>query len=99
RLLMGAGGHPKFDRNVFALDIAGLAQTLAERAHTICIRNWCPAAEEPDHRHPRLLRARRDRPRRRAAEQRYERAALHSITSSARPSSGSGTVSQALWRS
>src|SRR5262245_619833 len=32
----------------------------------------------------RLLRARRKRPRRRAAEQRDERAALHSITSSAR---------------
>jgi len=30
-----------------------------------------------------LLRARRERPRRRAAEQRDERAALHSITSSA----------------
>src|SRR5262249_6803473 len=41
-----------------------------------------------------LLRARRERPRgRRAAEQRYELAPLHSITSSARPSSGSGTVS------
>src|SRR5262249_51736717 len=32
----------------------------------------------------RLLRARRERPRRRAAEQRDELAALHSITSSAR---------------
>jgi hypothetical protein len=50
-------------------------------------------AEEPDHRHRRLLRPRRERPgRRRAAEQRDELAALHSITSSARPSSGSGTV-------
>src|SRR5215831_7523428 len=37
-----------------------------------------------DHWHSRLLRARRERPRRRrAAEQRYELAALHSITSSA----------------
>src|SRR5262245_52116248 len=40
-----------------------------------------------------LLRARRERPRdRRAAEQRYEVAALHSITSSARPSSDNGIV-------
>jgi hypothetical protein len=31
-----------------------------------------------------LLRARRDRPRRRAAEERYEVAPIHSITSSAR---------------
>src|SRR5262249_19111184 len=42
--------------------------------------------EEPDHRHRRLLRARRERPRRRAGEQRDELAALntHSITSSVR---------------
>src|SRR5262249_52860118 len=39
-----------------------------------------------------LLRPRRERPRRRAAEKRYERAALHhSITSSARASSVGGT--------
>jgi len=51
-----------------------------------------------DDRHRRLLRARRERPRHcRAAEQRDELAPLqlcgHSITSSARPSNGSGTVS------
>src|SRR5262245_3520057 len=44
------------------------------------------SAEEPDHRHPRLLRAHRERPRNRAAEQRDELAPLHlpahSITSS-----------------
>src|SRR6516162_1204422 len=41
----------------------------------------------------RLLRSCRERPRGcRAAEQRDELAARHSITSSARPSSGSGTV-------
>src|SRR5215470_12541142 len=38
------------------------------------------------------LRPRRERPRRRAAEQRDELAPLHSITSSARASSVSGTV-------
>src|SRR5262245_45671383 len=43
----------------------------------------CPAGNH--HRHRRLLRARRERPcGGRAAEQRYELAALHSITSSAR---------------
>jgi hypothetical protein len=36
---------------------------------------------------PRLLRARRERPRSRAAEQRDEVASLHSITSSASASS------------
>src|SRR5262249_38892620 len=39
-----------------------------------------------------LLRMRRERPRSRAAEQRDELATLHSITSSARASSVSGTV-------
>src|SRR3974390_1884878 len=38
-----------------------------------------------------LLRARDKRPRRRAAEQRDERAALHSMTSSARASTDAGT--------
>src|SRR5262249_39715319 len=46
---------------------------------------------EAPHR-PRLLRARRERPRRRrAAEERYELATDHSITSSARASSIGGT--------
>jgi hypothetical protein len=41
--------------------------------------------EKSDHRHPRLLRVRRERQRHRcAAEQRYELAASHSTTSSAR---------------
>src|SRR5262249_92313 len=38
-----------------------------------------------------LLRPRRERPRRRAADERDERAAVHSITSSARASSAGGT--------
>src|SRR2546430_1718070 len=47
-----------------------------------------------DHRHRRLLRARPERPRRRrAAEQRDECTAPHSITSSARASRLSGTSS------
>ena len=51
---------------------------------------WC---EKPDHRHRRLLRARRQRPRRRrAAEQRDEFAPLHSITSSASESTIGGIV-------
>ena len=49
--------------------------------------------EHADAPHPlALLRARRERPRRRAAEERDELAALHSITSSARASSEGGTV-------
>src|SRR5262249_12790319 len=56
----------------------------------IVLVKWCQNADSA---HPlRLLRARRERPRRCAAQQRDERAALHSITSSAATSSLSGTV-------
>src|SRR5262249_1456270 len=49
-------------------------------------------ADKPETQHLRMLRARRERPRRRrTAEQRYELAAVHSNTSSARASNGSGT--------
>src|SRR5262245_64075086 len=48
---------------------------------------------DPPHLVSRLLRARRERPRRRAADQRDELATPnHSITSSARPSRGSGML-------
>src|SRR5262245_27572641 len=69
------------------------AQALAERDQELCIRIRRPDAEESDYRHRRLLRSCRERPRRRAAEQRAERAALDSITSSARASRLSGKVS------
>jgi hypothetical protein len=52
------------------------------RRETRCIReasfNHFVRGKEPDHRHRRLLRARRERPRdRRAADKRDELAALH----------------------
>src|SRR5262249_50572145 len=73
-------------------NVAGFAQTLAERAQTACPQFRPPNAEKPDHRYRRLLRARRNRPCRRcAAEQRDELAPLHSITSSARARSDGGT--------
>src|SRR5207247_10902662 len=50
-------------------------------------------AQHPNAPHPlTLLRARPERPRRRAAEQRDERAPLHSITSSAMASSPGGKL-------
>ena len=81
-----------YDRQVLALDIAGLLQALAKCAQTVRDRVRRCGVEEPDHRHRRLLRARRERPRsRRAAEKRDELAPLHhSITSSARSRNGSG---------
>src|SRR5262249_17724018 len=64
-------------------------KTAALRASSKCLQQMRgilrgPSAEKPDHRYRRLLRARRKRPRRRAAEKRDERAPPHSITSSAR---------------
>ena len=74
-----------FDRYVVPLNIAGFLQALEKRNDEvlIVIINGF-RAEEPYHRH-RLLRPRRERPRRRAPEPRYELSAFdHSITSSAR---------------
>src|SRR5262249_9340488 len=62
-----------FDSHVLALDIAGFAQATTERAQTAREHVRRFTAEVSDHRHRRLLRARRERPYgRRTAEQRYE---------------------------
>jgi hypothetical protein len=68
-------GPAVFDRHVLALDIAGFLQALAKSTQRLdeCIMRL--AVEEPDHRHRRLLRPCRERPRRRAAEKRDELAA------------------------
>src|SRR5262249_49086074 len=73
------------NRDVLALDEACFLEALAERSHAL-VRNRS-TAEKPDDRHRRLLRVRRERPHRHAAEQCDELAAFHSITSSARASS------------
>src|SRR5262249_10715371 len=75
---------PPFDGYIASFDIAQVVQALAERCQAIRCR-WSSRAQPSDYRFRRLLTARCERPRDcRAAEQRYERAALHSITSSAR---------------
>src|SRR5262245_10249621 len=71
-----AFGPRTFDCDVSALDVAGLLQTIAERGHMKCIAAGRRAVKEPDHWHRRLLRPRRQRPRR-AAEKRYELAASY----------------------
>jgi hypothetical protein len=53
--------------------------------------------EKADHRHRQLLRARREWPDRRTAEQRDELAPPHSITSSARASSMEGSSSPSFF--
>src|SRR5262249_46314537 len=76
------------DRHVLAFDVAGFVKTFAEGGHKMRDDIGRPDVDEPDH---WLPSARRERPRRRrAAEQREELAALHSITSSASASNLSG---------
>src|SRR5262245_60809369 len=71
-------------RHVLALYVAGFGEAFTERA---CMARGAierPTADKADHRHRRLLRARRERPRGcRAAKKRDELAPSHSITSSA----------------
>jgi hypothetical protein len=53
-----------FDRDVIALDIAGVLEALPKCAQKVLDRAWRSGFEEPDHRlrHRLLLRARRKRP-------------------------------------
>src|SRR5262245_18609821 len=67
---------PQFDGYIASFDIAQVVQALAKRCQAIRCR-WSSRAQPSDNRHRRLLRARRERPRRRAAEQRDEVATLH----------------------
>src|SRR5262249_855202 len=90
---VGATCRPAIlDRNGSILDPAEVVQSRCKSC-----RPWPPGrrvgAHKTDRRQlARLLRARRERPRGHAAEQRDERAAVHhSITSSARPRSIGGT--------
>src|SRR5262249_62174046 len=80
------------DRHVLALNMAGLAETLAEGACTVRPRLRRRRIENSDHWHRRLLRPRRQRPGRRSTHDGDELAAPHSITSSARAMSAGGTV-------
>src|SRR5262249_859521 len=81
-----------FNRHVLALDVTGVCKAPPKRGYKRGPLGSGGGVNEPDHRHRRLLRARCERPRRRAAEQRDELATLHSITSSARASSDGGMV-------
>src|SRR5262245_63506283 len=81
-----------FDHHIAAFDEAGFAQATAKCVHELPEGTLLRTIEEPDHWHRWLLRPRRKRAgHRRAAERQAERAALHSITSSARASSVGGT--------
>ena len=107
----GQGGQPiiatlrpaVFDRHVLSLDIAGFAQSLAERGHIRCRRAGRPAAEEADHRHRLLLRAEGRRPygrrRRRSAKKGAELAPPHpSLRGSDRPWCSASNIGRRSWR-
>src|ERR1700759_792971 len=85
------------DRKVGTLNIARFFQALVDGSFIRPIRCARRCAKESDRRLGRLG-PRDERPtRRRAADKRDEIASLHSITSSARPESGSGiTIPSAL---
>src|SRR5262249_35990187 len=80
-----------FDRHILAFDKTSLSQSLAKRQQTGGVQIGRIAAKKPDHRQRRLLRARRERPRGRAADEGDERAAFPSTTSPARAMSVAGT--------
>ena len=82
-----------FDRHILSLDIAGFAQSLAERGHKRCSRAGRSRCEVADYRHRLLLRAHGARCCYRAAHQEHQLAAFHhSMTSSARARIDGGTV-------
>ncbi len=86
-------GVAVFNRDVLAFVEPRRCEALTEARDHGRGRRKRRTAQKPDYRHSRLLRPRRQRPRsRRAAKQRDEFATLHSMTSSARASTVSGTV-------
>src|SRR5262249_33779808 len=85
----------ELDENVLAFDITQFSESRPHGTEAGCGGSSGAERQVADTRYfgRLLLRACRERPRRRsAAEQRDELAALHSITSSARPDKGRGTV-------
>src|SRR5262249_37389301 len=81
------------DSDRAALGPAEFAQALHERSGPLALGSRRVEAQKPDGRQLRLLRARRERPRGRAANEGDELAALHSITSSVRASNVGGISS------
>src|SRR5262249_45868436 len=87
--LGGVGGEPiivalrpaVFNGEIGTLGIPRLGETLAHRGDAPRVRACRLAAQIPDQRHHRLLPTRRERPRRRAAQQRNEGPAFYSAHS------------------
>src|SRR5579862_3611019 len=87
-----------FDSHIVAFDETNRVETTAECSYKRRVFLKRSRIDEPDHWRGLLLRTRSEGPRdRRAAKKRNEFAAFHSITSSARPSSGSGMVKPSVF--
>ena len=56
-----ASRPPVFDRDILALDVAGLAQAIAEHRREISVNIRVARMEKSNYGHRRLLRARRER--------------------------------------
>src|SRR5262249_11376834 len=71
-------GPSIFDSHILALDITQFAEALSQGRRKMRARLWRTTVQKPDHRHHRLLRPRRERPRGCcAANQRDELSPLH----------------------
>src|SRR6516162_1964173 len=64
QLIVSARQPVVLDRHVLTFGVASFGQTFAERGHITHDGFWCCGVDNPDHRHSRLLPARRERPRR-----------------------------------
>jgi hypothetical protein len=68
---------PIFDRDVLALNKSDLIQAALERGNEMRETGSSLGVQKPDDGHRRLLRLRRNRPNRRAADKRDELAPVH----------------------
>jgi hypothetical protein len=66
----------EFERDVLPFLVTGLREAFANCGHLLGPLGGGAGVEEAHHRHRRLLCARRERPCRRAAKQRYELASI-----------------------
>src|SRR5262249_50796937 len=83
RTTHGRSSHLNSDPHVAAINITALAQPFEKGRQRPPIARSKIGVKKSDHRHRRLLRSRRERPRSRcAAKNRYEVAAVHSIGAS-----------------
>src|SRR5215813_6039557 len=93
QLVIVSVGPPIFDRHIPALVITGSTEAATECLHKVCCCAGRGGVHVANDGHSRLLRPRRERPRRRRAAKEGDELApvAHSITSSARASSVGGT--------